>query len=193
LVVCTSPFVFSNVITEGDDSQRVVILRSKLAYHTPTILALQSANTKAVWANLAETEIVITQDLLGINNMKMRNAWRPLVGNSTMHYIATSPHLDFPGGPPDPTRDVTARFGGDSPPSMSVVANKGVATFEVPANFLQPSVLVTNVSGAPYTPNVDLITECCPIIWQAQFLTSFAGSTVESELFHTYRKFQSTR
>ena len=103
-----------------------------------------------------------------------------------MHYMASgwredsAVHLA-------PERDVRTAFGGAEPPSTQVRAVAGVATFDVPSYFIQPSIAVLNVSGYPYAPGVtDMTGECCAIqyVVNDQLFTSRALS----EPFQTYHE-----
>jgi hypothetical protein len=65
---------------------------------------------------------------------------------------------------------------------------QGIAIFNVPMYFMQPSVRISSSAGAPYAANTsqnDLIAECCPLVWQARTSTN---EEALSEQFHTYRQ-----
>lgn len=71
---------------------------------------------------------------------------------------------------------------------LQVAAVAGIAIFNVPMYFMQPSIMITSALGAPYsddTTRTELISECCPLVWEAQTATN---EKTLSEMFHTYRK-----
>lgn len=147
----------------------------------------------------------------------MRNTYRPLLGNATSHYVSTGPRYDTYVTHPLRNVSNSSVFNGVMPYVnevccralllcdmilivqqtshfkltfiLQVQAVAGIAIFQVPMYFMQPSIRITDATGAPYSDNTsrtDLITECCPLVWEAQTTTN---EKTLSEQFHTYRKF----
>ena len=122
---------------------------------------------------------------------------RPVIGNATHHYVSSGYRTDTVitddvsvtcTDDDCDRRDALEAFFQGTPPLMKARAEFGVATFDIPMRFMQPSIYLSNAtSGHPYG-SADLESACCALVFEATS-PSIDALPVRSNPFHIYRAF----